>query len=40
MSNQQDKEQDLLQAGVLVFIAKDKGAFSRRDAVLAAGLPG
>jgi CheY-like chemotaxis protein len=40
MSNQHDKEQDLLQPGVLAFIAKDKGAFSRLDAVLAAGLPG
>ncbi|MBD0255968.1 MAG: response regulator [Cytophagales bacterium] len=40
MSNHQDKEQELLQSGVLAFIAKDKGAFSRLDAVLAAGFPG
>jgi CheY-like chemotaxis protein len=38
MSNQQDKEQELLESGVLAFISKDKDAFAKLDAVLATYL--
>lgn len=38
MSSRQDQEQELLQSGALAFILKDKNAFAKLDAVLAAYL--
>lgn len=40
MSSRQDQEPELLQSGVLAFICKDKNAFTKLDAVLAAYLSG